>query len=157
LVGGRRTRCSVEGCGELIARVPFCLAHAVRFEKTGDPLGEVAHDKCAATCCDRLAVVMGLCPGHYARKKVGLEVDVPLQKRRNRKPEKPCTVGGCPMLGRTRGMCATHYMRWLKHGDPLRGHLPSRTGGKKKQGYVEVYDVSAGRYRPGDTGRSTGW
>ena len=32
-----------------------------------------------------------------------------------------CTVDGCGRPHRSRGWCAAHYARWVKHGDPLVG------------------------------------
>lgn len=33
----------------------------------------------------------------------------------------PCSVEGCEKLERTRGFCAAHYARFLRHGDPVGG------------------------------------
>lgn len=36
-----------------------------------------------------------------------------------------CRIEGCGNSGRiTRGMCQSHYKRWLRHGDPLAGGTP---------------------------------
>ncbi|MDP8961525.1 MAG: HNH endonuclease [Actinomycetota bacterium] len=40
-----------------------------------------------------------------------------------------CKVGGCPKPQRTRGWCNAHYLRWLRHGDPLHGG-PRRVRGE---------------------------
>ena len=32
--------------------------------------------------------------------------------------EKPCIVDGCGRMSRSRGLCNTHYQRWLRHNDP---------------------------------------
>jgi hypothetical protein len=31
----------------------------------------------------------------------------------------PCRIDGCEKESRGRGLCATHWARWRKHGDPL--------------------------------------
>lgn len=30
-----------------------------------------------------------------------------------------CQVDGCEKTARSRGWCSAHYMRWVRHGDPL--------------------------------------
>lgn len=32
-----------------------------------------------------------------------------------------CHIEGCERASKTRGMCNLHYLRWLRHGDPLHG------------------------------------
>lgn len=32
---------------------------------------------------------------------------------------KKCSIDGCEQFTRMRGWCPKHYMRWLRHGDPL--------------------------------------
>lgn len=34
---------------------------------------------------------------------------------------KPCSVEGCCNISQARGYCKTHWARWRKHGDPLKG------------------------------------
>ena len=34
---------------------------------------------------------------------------------------KLCSIEGCERPAKTRGWCATHYLRWFHHGDPLHG------------------------------------
>ena len=29
-----------------------------------------------------------------------------------------CSIAGCPLAVRRRGMCGKHYQRWRRHGDP---------------------------------------
>jgi hypothetical protein len=33
----------------------------------------------------------------------------------------PCGIQGCTRSPRARGYCQAHYLRWLRHGDPLAG------------------------------------
>lgn len=38
--------------------------------------------------------------------------------------DEPCTIDGCESTHRIRrGWCNAHYLRWLRHGDPLGGNL----------------------------------
>lgn len=40
-----------------------------------------------------------------------------------------CSIKGCGRAVNARGLCGSHYLRWRKHGDPLKGGLlPSRKG-----------------------------
>ena len=35
-------------------------------------------------------------------------------------PPKPvCSIDGCETVAKSRGWCNMHYVRWLRHGDPL--------------------------------------
>jgi hypothetical protein len=40
--------------------------------------------------------------------------------------KRKCSVEGCQGFGRTKGLCATHYQRFKRHGDPLMGGLMRR-------------------------------
>lgn len=41
--------------------------------------------------------------------------------------EKTCTIDGCESTHRIRrGWCNAHYLRWLRHGDPLEGNPSPR-------------------------------
>ncbi len=43
--------------------------------------------------------------------------------------KRKCSVEGCQGFGRTKGLCATHYQRFKRHGNPLMGG-PMRRGRK---------------------------
>lgn len=39
-----------------------------------------------------------------------------------------CSVEECSKTAGTRGFCSAHYRRWLRHGDPLKGHASPGAG-----------------------------
>lgn len=45
--------------------------------------------------------------------------------------DKACIVDGCERESRSRGLCNTHYQRWLRHKDPAVS-LINRSGTKTK-------------------------
>lgn len=62
-------------------------------------------DTCTADGCTAPATRrIGLCERHY--------------RARRRASSALCSVTGCPEPALARGMCSTHYARWLRHGDP---------------------------------------
>lgn len=65
---------------------------------------------CSIEDCERPLSARQMCTMHYGR-----------WQKANRPPVnrtlKPCTEPGCEKVARlTRGLCNTHYMRWLRHG-----------------------------------------
>lgn len=49
-------------------------------------------------------------------------------RRVNDVSERICSVEGCAKPTKTRGLCAAHYKRLLRHGDPLGGRTPLGEG-----------------------------
>lgn len=70
---------------------------------------------CAVAGCTFPDQKAGMCHAHYGRKKRGMPLDAPI----NRRPgAAECIVDGCNRLSRARRMCGTHYRRW-RHGQDL--------------------------------------
>jgi hypothetical protein len=76
---------------------------------------------CRAAGCDRPVAYVGtgVCQAHYFRLRrtgtLGLE---PIRARRT-----GCEIPGCGRRHDARGLCATHYSRWLRYGST---ELPDR-------------------------------
>lgn len=68
--------------------------------------------KCSVEVCDRAAEHIGLCGGHYSRKRTGGDMTTPINGPYRPKPD--CLVEGCPNVSRTVGLCGTHYTRSIK-------------------------------------------
>lgn len=85
---------------------------------------------CVIPDCERLAHARWMCTLHYQRAKhAGLlpgvkpapkQVYVPVTVRAKPKRNgvEPCSVDGCDEISKARLMCAMHYSRWRRHGDP---------------------------------------
>lgn len=59
-----------------------------------------------------------------------------------------CAVDGCDKLRERRQWCIAHYKRWKRHGDPLAGGTPQRTGFTLD----EILDHELARARRDDNG-----
>lgn len=68
----------------------------------------------------QLAAILGWSTGHTVRVKA--EILGPADRSR-----KPCSVEDCDRLAVARKLCAKHYDRWKKHGDPLFERPPTPT------------------------------
>ena len=59
--------------------------------------------------------------------------------------QKTCSIGGCEKVRKYRLYCDTHYMRWLRHGDPLAVFplgRPARPGIPNLQAVRESFGLS---------------
>lgn len=64
---------------------------------------------CRVDQCDKIAHAKGLCHGHYARLRKGMDVDGAL--RVNYDEQSRCVVDGCGNRPRGKGLCGLHYQR----------------------------------------------
>lgn len=77
---------------------------------------------CSVPDCGRNYFARGYCRAHKARLDRNGDVfaDVPLAAPPTDKLE-PCTVTGCTKLGRSSGLCATHYHKAFMQGARVNG------------------------------------
>lgn len=88
---------------------------------------------CTFEGCNRTLHGRGLCSSHLRQMGKGqqlLPIGAPENMTRKQtgprsvrlrvaKAARPCAVERCEAPVRARGWCATHYGRWMQHGDPL--------------------------------------
>lgn len=93
---------------------------------------------CSFKSCDNPAISLGLCNGHYAQKRRGIE----LKELRRPKSDRniKCSVSICDKLASTMGYCTGHYKRLNEYGDvmeqkPLKKQAPKGSGTIHGHGY----------------------
>lgn len=120
--------CEIEKCGRPRWARGWCAMHYTRWRAHGDPntvtrrrlptdIGPI----CAVDDCGRPRKKgSDLCPGHTERLRLkgvrGGALNV-----RNPRPEH-CSADDCDNPVQARGLCGTHYMRWL-NGSPKTGPI----------------------------------
>ena len=148
--------CSIEGCGKEHAARGWCVMHWKRWKTHGTTADPVHIKRpCSVDDCGRYAEKRGWCGMHYQRWTAHGTTDAPNIKckfgheftdettywnngkrycrpcrvasdERRRRSGPPCGLTGCGGRGLNRGLCGTHYQRWLKYGDPLATKLIRR-------------------------------
>lgn len=58
---------------------------------------------------------------HYQRAKYRGEIRTKPRSQPRPKNQRPCGVEDCGVVQKTRGLCQSHYLRLLRHGDPNKG------------------------------------
>lgn len=103
--------CAVPTCERPIHAHGWCVSHAARAARHGDPLGGGPSRRswqqgllCSEDGCDRPRAARSFCSLHY------------LHWRRVHNPL--CSFPECDQATRARGWCPTHWLRWRKYGDP---------------------------------------
>lgn len=136
-LGERPARvCEKPGCEGPHKARGFCEAHYEEWRKTEGP-------RCSEPGCDRPLVARGVCRTHY--NKLTRTADLRRGKRAG-PGEGPCSVEGCPYVGRLRrGWCGLHYGRFYMHGDPL--WEPERKSHINRNGYRVIWDDRTKRPR----------
>lgn len=103
-----------------------------------------AEKPCSFDGCDNGVHARGLCGGHYAMKRRGLDLrplgsvgrpGVPRGPRVN--TEESCSVEGCGKPPIVKGMCRPHRER-QRLGKPMWGRAPRRPPNPSANGYVYV-------------------
>lgn len=123
--------CIIDGCegeaGKPGTARGWCSKHYSRWQRTGDPLTSLTDLKpkaspiCSVEGCEKPRWARGLCSMHLMRVRTyGSTGDAaPMTKR----VEGECRIDGCRKPARygIHQMCQGHYLRMLRHGDPLAG------------------------------------
>lgn len=65
---------------------------------------------CTQPDCSRPVLARDLCRLHYDRRRAGRPLDAPPPDRAPR-GSRPCAAEGCDGSARSRGLCASHYMK----------------------------------------------
>lgn len=111
--------CSVDGCDKPKLARGWCGMHWKRWRTTGSLELRKPSEKCSAEDCQAppRSTHAQYCETHYYRlRRTGkLTVDNPQRKQRG-----ICTVDGCETKDHgPHGLCAMHFTRLRRHGDPL--------------------------------------
>lgn len=86
--------------------------------------------KCTVDGCDnRGEIKHGFCNKHYRRwRRHGNPLGGGPEQDRTKwtsattnDVDRQCTIEGCDRIVKAQGLCAAHYCRWQKYGDPLMG------------------------------------
>ena len=126
-------RCTVANCSAGIYARELCRKHYSRMLKTGTtesrhPHG--LHSACWIEGCDaRVMPTIGLCSRHEKQRRAA---GTPFTRRElkglSRVLSRVCRVDGCESEPSRQDLCAPHYARQLKYGDPLGGQRGFRNG-----------------------------
>lgn len=76
---------------------------------------------CSVAICDKPRSTNGLCVGHDARRRRGLDINTPLRYRSKKGTRRPCQVESCNQFAIARELCQGHFKQHQK-GKPL-AHL----------------------------------
>lgn len=104
--------CTVANCTKGAITGPYCIAHARRNSRYGDPLatGVPIRPTCKLDDCDELHFGLGYCRRHLGKlRRQGAVAFGGL-------PSKTCDEGGCKKPSFVRGLCNAHYQRHLAVG-----------------------------------------
>lgn len=123
--------CAIEGCPKP-AGVPgtakgLCSTHYNRLRRTGDPLTTITETKpkppptCSVDGCEKPRWARGWCGTHYRRWQVNGDIGSAELQAAPR--EGICRVDDCskPVGYGIHRLCKGHYLRQMRHGDPLAG------------------------------------
>ncbi len=134
---GRRTRCVVintvgNQCQRKAAVGAYCVNHATRIEKYGDPLKgpRTLGEKCLVVVdgveCGKKVRSRDMCSVHYERWYTRGDPHLMLRPTPGtRSPTCIVEVNGaaCGVKIVAHEMCIKHYQHWSKYGDPLAGRF----------------------------------
>jgi hypothetical protein len=132
--GSRRT-CSIAGCSGLHVAHGWCSRHYYRWRTAGDPeappLVERRGEQCTVEGCSAPVHAKRRCDRHY----------------REAEHLPKCSIEDCERRASVKGLCAGHYSRWYRHGDPLAGRASKvqrvkGTPGRRSRntgGYIVVH------------------
>jgi hypothetical protein len=126
-LGRTRATCSVGDCARPAASRNLCKAHLHRLERHGDVQADLpvvskrppgTAGSCVVAGCD-FPAKSRYCTAHAARLRTKGDVlaDVPV-RRRGILCSDPCRVDGCARVAMNFSLCAAHYKRWRRNGDP---------------------------------------
>lgn len=128
--GSSAAPCSIEGCTRSACARGMCQTHNRRVRQTGaaGPAGRLlppqnqkrGRPPCSVDGCGRVSAALGLCRMHRARVRRTGEAGAAEPTEYSKAPMLPCRVDECGRPGRhiEQQLCARHYERWLKDGDP---------------------------------------
>jgi len=109
--------CSVEGCGKPVRARGWCCNHYALWQRNGAPIiVRKAAKACSVDGCEKPPKGK-YCAMHGWRKRVNGD---PLKLKEKRAKPTACNINGCKRAPTgSFGMCATHYQRMRRLGDPL--------------------------------------
>ena len=85
--------------------------------------------ECERPGCNRKSYVRGLCPTHYRRWRLGLDMDAPVKKRGNplsKTCKQICNGKRCGKPTVAHNLCAAHYAR-VHRGAKVAAETPVRS------------------------------
>lgn len=127
------TTCAIDGCGRARRTRDMCSMHYQRVMKKGSPSppraapagGRPYRDpnECRVDGCDQQERRAGLCGAHHQRLRAHGDLDF-VTPRPVQNGVLACSVEGCGKLSKVGGrsgrlLCAMHYSRLQRYGDPL--------------------------------------
>lgn len=121
--------CSIEGCTTKVQARGMCGKHYQH-----DRAIRNGAKQCRRAGCTLLAVFDGLCRNHYAKRRR-------LDKEKELRDARRCSVEGCDRPYDANGMCQLHYQRLRVYGDVGPAELLRNANGQghlSKSGYRYV-------------------
>lgn len=102
---GQSRACWAPECGRTATARGLCERHYRAALRAISP-------PCRIDSCGRkgLGLADGLCGTHHERRRLGLDLQVPIKEMR---PLRGCSVDGCKGRHKAKGLCGTHYGKKL--------------------------------------------
>jgi hypothetical protein len=108
--------CTVEGCERQHNAKGYCNNHYALWRKHGTPTPPRTRTPkgrvCDMTDCNEKHYAKGYCRTHYNGVRTYGQPTKPVKV----KPE--CSIDGCELTSKTRGMCGNHYQKWWYKYNP---------------------------------------